>query len=185
MGKKKVILALLLVSFIILFVKNLTKEEPKRIKELTYRTGVPVASAGELNPELPRLKKEFLPPKREKFRMGGRGIFEPLKFVRRKPPAPPPPPPAPEPIHEPEPPKETPMEKAVANFTFIGFLESERVKTIFLSRDEEIFIVKEGDKILKEYLVKKITDSNIVISSQNGSEVLDISLVENQPLRKK
>ena len=79
----------------------------------------------------------------------------------------------------------TPMEKAVAAFTFIGFMEAEKIKTIFLARGDEIYIVKEGDTILGQYLVKRIRDDKITITSSDGSEVLEISLVEHEPLRKK
>ncbi|MBE9503473.1 MAG: hypothetical protein IME96_04800 [Proteobacteria bacterium] len=177
------IFALLFAIFAILFVRNVQKGEQGRVSELTFKTAEAKNVTGEDSGEVLRIKRELLNPKREKFRIGGKWLFEPLQFFVKKPPAPPVKlPPAP-----PEPPVEveTPMEKAMATFTFLGFMESEKVKTTFLSREGEIFIVKKGDSILQEYVVKEITDRNMIISSFDGSETLDIDLVENQPLKKK
>lgn len=181
MDKKTTILVALVVLLVVLFIVNARDGGPKRIAKLTFETGKAAQLKVEAPPELPQLKRDLLAREREAFRMGGKGIFEPLKFKRKKPPPPPPPPPKPEPV--PEPPKETEMEKAVATFTFVGFLEAEKIKTIFLKRRDEIFVVREGDTILAQYVVKRITDNQIVISSRDESEVLEISLIENQPLK--
>ncbi|MDH3973838.1 MAG: hypothetical protein OEV42_06125 [Deltaproteobacteria bacterium] len=86
-----------------------------------------------------------------------------------------------------------PEEKKLATYTFLGFLEKEKDKTIFLSRkpDKEILIVKKGDvlikkntSILQDYVVKKITDDKIMITSSDGSDTFNISLIENEPLKK-
>ncbi len=82
-----------------------------------------------------------------------------------------------------------PPEKKLASFIFLGFLESEKEKTIFLSKDGEIFVVKRGDTLVKksatipqDYVVKIITDEKVVISSSDGSDLMEISLIENEPL---
>lgn len=86
-----------------------------------------------------------------------------------------------------------PQEKKLADFIFLGFLAQEKEKTIFLSRvrDNEIFVVKKGNVIIKKsatitqnYVVKGITDDKIVISSADGTDVMEINLTENEPLRK-
>jgi hypothetical protein len=86
-----------------------------------------------------------------------------------------------------------PEEKKLADFIFLGFLAQEKEKTIFLSRvkDNEIFVVKKGDVIIKKsatitqnYVVKGITDDNIIISSADATDILEINLTENEPLRK-
>ena len=177
------ILAILFALFIILFVSNMQKGEQGRVSKLAFKTGEANSGSLEDAGEVLKIKRELLNPKREKFRMGRKRIFEPLKFFVKK--SPPPPvkllPPPPEPPVE----VETVMEKAMAAFTFLGFMESEKMRTTFLSREGETFIVKKGDSILPEYVVKEITDRNMIISSFDGSEVLDINLVENQPLKKK
>ena len=86
-----------------------------------------------------------------------------------------------------------PEERKLADFIFLGFLTQEKEKTIFLSRvrDNEIFVVKKGDVIIKKsatimqnYVVKAITDDKIVISSADGMDIMEINLMENEPLRK-
>lgn len=86
-----------------------------------------------------------------------------------------------------------PEEKKLADFIFLGFLAQEKEKTIFLSRvrDNELFVVKKGDVIIKKsatitqnYVVKGITDDKIIISSADGTDIMEINLTENEPLRK-
>ncbi len=84
-----------------------------------------------------------------------------------------------------------PIDRELPKFTFLGFLESEKTKTIFLSRKDQILIVKKGDTILKkggnienDYIIKSITEEVMIITSADGSEILEIRLVENQPLRR-
>jgi len=86
-----------------------------------------------------------------------------------------------------------PEERKLADFIFLGFLAQEKEKTIFLSRvrDNEIFVVKKGDVIIKKsatitqnYVVKGITDDKIIISSADGTDIMEINLTENEPLRK-
>ena len=70
----------------------------------------------------------------------------------------------------------------MAQFTFLGFLKKDNKKTIFLSSNNEIFLVKKGDTIAGKYQVADITDEMITIrSSANGGEII-IPLVENRPL---
>lgn len=187
MNRRNISLFILFALFFVLIINNIMRRpEVRRVSELAYKTGAVKVAGEEIEAGLPGIKSGLLSPEREKFRMGKRGIFEPLKFVKKKKPPKPAPKPEPEPEPKPEPePEPTPMEKAVASFTFLGFMEAEKVKTIFLTREGEIYIVKEGDTILDNYLAKRITDNKIVISSYDGSEVLEISLVEHEPLMKR
>ncbi len=67
-------------------------------------------------------------------------------------------------------------------FTFLGFLKKDNYKTIFLSSDKEIFLVRKGDKILGRYEVINLTDEALTISVlSDGSEIV-IPLVENKAL---
>lgn len=181
MNRKKYFLALFLAIFSVLFIRNMQTGEPRRIDELIFKTRDLRSVAAAQNGEAIKIKRELLNPQREKFRMGSSRIFEPLRFAV---PGPRPVEPTPAPPAQERPAVvETVMQKAVATFTFLGFIESERVKTIFLSRENEIFIVKKGDSILNEYMIKEITDAKIVIATADGSEVLEITLVENRPLK--
>jgi hypothetical protein len=73
-------------------------------------------------------------------------------------------------------------QRDMAQFTFLGFLKKDNKKTIFLTSNNEIFLVKKGDIIAGKYQVADITDEMITIrSSTNGGEII-IPLVENRPL---
>jgi hypothetical protein len=64
----------------------------------------------------------------------------------------------------------------------MGFLKKDNRKTIFLSSNNEISLVKKGDMIAGKYLVANITDEMLSIrSSENGMEII-IPLIENRPL---
>jgi hypothetical protein len=79
-------------------------------------------------------------------------------------------------------PQPSPVQRDMAQFTFLGFLKKDNKKTIFLTSNNEIFLVKKGDIIAGKYQVADITDEMITIrSSANGGEII-IPLVENRPL---
>ena len=70
----------------------------------------------------------------------------------------------------------------MAKFTFLGFLKKDNIKTIFLSKDKEIFLAKKGDKIAGRYEIANITDDALMISIlPDGGEII-IPLVENRSL---
>jgi hypothetical protein len=116
-----------------------------------------------------------------------RNIFrlEPLKSSIPVPPPPPPPAPAPQPTQPPPPPPPppSPVRAEMAKFTFLGFLKKEGIKTIFLSKGNEIILVKKGDKIANRFEVTNLTDEALTISSTTESGQIVIPLVENSPLR--
>ena len=108
-------------------------------------------------------------------------------------PTPPPPPPpqksSPQPPVVPpkappataQPPELTPVQRDMAAFTFLGFLKKGDRKTIFLSSNKEIFLARKGDRLAGKYDVTNITDEALLITSQDGGEII-IPLVENKPL---
>ena len=71
----------------------------------------------------------------------------------------------------------------MAKFTFLGFLKKEGRKTIFLSKGNEIILVKKGDKIDNRFEVTNLTDEALTITSTTESGQIVIPLVENSPLR--
>jgi hypothetical protein len=81
------------------------------------------------------------------------------------------------------PPEPSPIQRDMAQFTFLGFLKKENRRTIFLTSNNEIFLVKKGDSIAGKYVVANITDEMLAIRSQeNGGEII-IPLIENRPLQ--
>ena len=125
---------------------------------------------------------------------GGRNIFKPIFEIGVKKPSvplpPPPPPPeikpVPPPVPVPPPPpqviEQTPEQRDLATFTFLGFLKKENRRTIFLTNGKEIFVVKKGDKISGKYNVTSLTDEALTISSLLDGREIVIPLVENKPL---
>jgi len=178
--KEYKILAALLALFLALFLNNLRKAKIKRVDKLTYKTAQRQPTVPPAGPGLPGIETELLTPEREPFRMGKKNIFEPLSFVKKSPPRKAAPPKAVE-KQAPAPLPEI-VPKAIANYTFLGFMEKGKVKTIFLTKEDEVFIVKEGDTLSGDYVVQNITDDFIKISNVDGSEAMTINLVENAPL---
>lgn len=75
-----------------------------------------------------------------------------------------------------------PVQRELAQFTFLGFLQKGNKKTIFLTSNNEIFLVKKGDTILGKYEIAGITDEVLTIRPRdNGGEII-IPLMENRPL---
>ncbi len=72
----------------------------------------------------------------------------------------------------------------MSRFTFLGFLQKENRKIIFLSRDREIFLVKKGDKLAGKYDVASITDDALTIKLAETGEQLVVPLQENRALRR-
>lgn len=123
-----------------------------------------------------------------------RNIFKPLfvdeqKSAKQQAVAPPPPlqpavgaqPPAvPLPV-QPVAMPETPR-RELTRFTFLGFLKKDNRKTIFLAKDRDIILVKQGDVFARRYEASSITDQALTILVADTGEEIVIPLVENQPL---
>lgn len=70
----------------------------------------------------------------------------------------------------------------LARFTFLGFLKKGSVKIIFLSKDNEILLVKKGDKIAGRYEATDISDQALTLKVDDTGDVIKIPLTENLPL---
>jgi hypothetical protein len=126
---------------------------------------------------------------------GGKNIFqglfhaEAIKISVPLPPPPPPPekkpaPPPPPPVQTQSPAvaEQTPLQRDLATFTFLGYLKKDSLKKIFLTNGKEIFVVKKGDKIANKYDVTSLTDESLTITSLADSGEIVIPLIENRPL---
>ncbi|NVN99218.1 MAG: hypothetical protein HXX17_07840 [Geobacteraceae bacterium] len=199
MNRQKAILAALaalLVCSIIYSFMRMPKQE--RVDKLTFRPGMTVQPTrkGQAVSDEVRVRLDLLEKNPGTAPGGGRNIFQPLfesgsalkKVSIPLPPPPPPPekkPPPPAPVQLPTAPavvEQTPLQRDMATFTFLGFLKKDSRKTIFLSNGREIFLVKKGDKISGKYDVTLVTDEAITISSINDGGEIVIPLVENRPL---
>lgn len=97
------------------------------------------------------------------------------------PPPVPPPPPPPMPVAPPVP-ELTPLQRDMAQFTFLGFMKKDGQKTIFLAKDKDILLVKKGDRIAGKYEATGITEERLTIKALDGSGEIVIPLVESKPL---
>jgi hypothetical protein len=194
MSRQRSILAALLLLFAASLVYSVLRmPKQQRVTKLTYRSGMtakPVKAGEGSENDVAKVRLDLLERGSATLQSGGRNIFSSLfaaKPIKTVLPLPPPPPP-PEKITEPpvtvSPPVagSTPLQREMATFTFLGFLKKDNRKTIFLSNDKEIFVVKKGDKIAGKYDVTGLTEEAITITSvASGGEIV-IPLVENRPL---
>lgn len=93
----------------------------------------------------------------------------------------PPPPPAPvveEPISQPAL-ASTPS----AQFAFLGFLQKEVERTIFLADGGEIFVVKKGDRFGhdRQYIISELTAERLVIQNRENQTPVTLSLTDTKP----
>lgn len=106
----------------------------------------------------------------------------------------PPPPPMPPPMQMPVRPLQplTPavdpeagsVARALGQFTFLGFLQKDGAKTIFLTNQGEIFVAKKGDAFgkQKEFVITDVSAETLTIRQGSGPGVITVSLKEQQPL---
>ena len=201
MNRKKVLLAILLLLFAVAVISSFFRmPRQKTADTMKYRPGSPAASrqtvaAVQVSPsDDTALRLDLLDKEPPRFAGYKRNLFKPVFHEELKTlPLPPPPPPRQRPLPQPaskgaaasqptpqaEP---TPVQRDMANFTFLGFLKNGTRKTIFLSSNKEIFLARKGDRLAGKYEVTSITDEALVITSLTGSGEIVIPLVENKPL---
>ncbi len=205
MNRQKLILFLLLLVFAgSLAYSFLRAPKEQHAAALKYRPGAPAGSAvgrgasapaaggGEGRVHLELLDREL--PHSAGFR---RNIFSPIfseevKLPPFKPLPPPPkpvklPPPPPQPLPLPAPLPAPPSAEQIADselakFTFLGFLEKNGEKTVFLSSNNEIFLAKKGSNLGAKFQVTGLSNDAITIKSLAGGREMVIPLVENRVL---
>ena len=74
------------------------------------------------------------------------------------------------------------QQKTLAQFIFLGFLKKDNRKTIFLSKDKQIILVRKGEIFAKLYEASSITDNALTIRVIATGEEIVIPLNENRPL---
>lgn len=169
--QKKILIALTAVLALLITYRILTAEKPKTAP-LTYKRGAVASSpvrqgvlsqAGGADP-----LNVFLERRAEKFPGVARDIFRMENPApRRKPAASQPAPP----VHV-KTPEEIAAEAALSaaeaaradlsKFRFLGYLTS-KDNTVFLSKDGELFIVKSGDQVLRNYKVIETGKDHVVL----------------------
>ncbi len=124
--------------------------------------------------ERPRVYLELLAPEAGDFPGAERDLFAALFPAPARAPAPPPapsapvapPPPAPEretPSSASPPPPSRPVEPPV-RFTYLGFLEADGRRVVFLERDDRIYLAREGETFGDGFRVLELSPDKMVIS---------------------
>lgn len=169
MEQKKKLLYVLLALFVLLLAWRLLTAEERRTAELAYprgtvaaspvRTGLAARAEAAKDPLailLDRKHEKYPGVARDLFRMAN-----PAPKPKALPkPAAPPPPVIPE--KTPEQIAEEASRADLSKFRFLGYL-TDKDSTLFLSKDGELFIVKSGDRVLRNYTVKEAAKDYVVL----------------------
>lgn len=75
-----------------------------------------------------------------------------------------------------------PAPPPLAQFTFLGFLKKGAVKTIFLAKENDILLVRKGDKFAGRYEATDISDQALTLTVSDTGAKIVIPLIENLPL---
>ena len=205
MNRKKLTLFILLIVLVLAVVWSfMSVPRQKTVKTLKYAPGqkqapatpavtaAPQTSAPAAAGDERALRLDLLEQEQSGFKGYRRNIFKPIftdefRLMKQKalaikpPPIPPvavaPPPVAPPPVAQPE-----TLKSTLARFVFLGYLKKDNRKTIFLSKDKDIILVRKGDKFAGRYEAKSITDQALTIVASDSGEEIIIPLLENQPL---
>ncbi len=144
--------------------------------------GAPALSPGSAVDEQ-RVSLELLASGGKKYRGYKRDIFN---YYQPKPKPQPVVKPPPQPVVEPKPvPVVTPqVRQQLARFTFLGFLLKENERTVFLSKRDELFLVKKGDSFGDEnrFEVVGVSPEKLTIRQSGAGGLIEIRLVEEEPL---
>lgn len=209
MNRKKLALFILLIVFALAVVWSyMSVPRQKTVSKLKYApgqplppakpvTGSPVTAAGKAAPvsvaavDERILRIDLLDQEQQGFKGYRRNIFKPIflddvkEMMRRAAaPKPLPLPPVTPPKVEP-PPVVVPVDThqaALARFVFLGYLKKDSRKTIFLSKDKDIILVRKGDRFAGKYEATSLTDQALTIIAIDSGEEIVIPLLENQPL---
>jgi hypothetical protein len=203
MNRQRLILFILLIIMALAMVWSyLNWPRQQTIGSLKYPPGShlvaekrrePAQAAKNARPADGVLRLDLLNQEQPPFKGYRRDIFRPIfvdelrqmkqQAAIQKPALPPPPPPKTgppvvvPPVAMPEPPH-----RELARFTFLGFLKKGNQKTIFLTKDKDIVLVKKGDILPGGYEAASITDQALTILVIDTGEEIVIPLLENRPL---
>ena len=135
-----------------------------------------------------RIDFTFLEAEEQEFPGATRDVFrfvqrrpEPTAVVIEEPEVLAPPPVV---IEEPMVPVEV-VQQALAQFTFLGFLDKGGEKTVFLSSEGSLFLAKRGEKfgLDLEFTVEDISGDLLLVRPDGRDFLIDIPLIEQQKLQ--
>jgi hypothetical protein len=169
--QQKKVLGVLAAVLVLLVLYRVMNSEKQKTAPLTYRPGSvaaapvragissPAASADPLLLFFAKREEPFPGVARDIFRMANPAP-KPKPKAMPLPLGPPPPPPVPE-----KTPEEIAAESSRADlskFRFLGYL-TDKENSLFLSKDGELFIVKSGETVQKNYKVKDAGKDHVIL----------------------
>jgi hypothetical protein len=171
-GKKILILLLVIWVAVLAYNRGIFKGTPVMPERAKPGTLAQVALE-----DIPELRLDLLDSPKTRYKGIKKNIFSPLKFPKPKPKPPPKPPELPpKPVVQPPPPPPSPLEVFTSKVKFIGFLEKEKDRTVFLNMGEDVFVVKSGDIIDGRFRVAEITDTILRLNDEVNGEVGTVEL---------
>lgn len=171
--EKKIAVALFAV-FAALLLYRMVSEEGTKTVPLTYTQGMKTASpvrrgiaapGGSSDPLLVFLERrveKYPGVARDLFRMGGDGQPKKKSALMTKPVPTVTMPTSTIPVKTPEEIAADAARADLSRFRFLGYL-TDKDSSLFLSKEGELFIVKSGDRILKNYQVKAVGKDHVVL----------------------
>lgn len=196
MNRKRILLAVLLgVLAISLFyaffsTPRLEKASPRGPERKASSTGPKAVNVAD--GEQQRIKFDFLADDTAQFPGARRDIF---KYVRRQPVrtepvtrSEPPPPPVAKPAvvrQEEQEDTDDTAAKPRSTFTYLGFLERNGEKIVFLSSSGKLFLAKRGEAfgVNQEFIVEDIFGNFLDVRPAGGGRVMSVPLIDQAKLR--
>jgi len=194
MNRKRMILAALLgvlalcMLYAYLATPRLEKAPPRSASKRTRSAVAKSPDKLQSKVSQDRIDFSFLEAEEQEFQGATRDVF---RFVQRRPEPPAvvveepevqaPPPVV---IEEPMVPIEV-VQQALAQFTFLGFLDKGGEKTVFLSSEGSLFLAKRGEQfgLDLEFTVEDISGDLLLVRPAGRDFLIDIPLIEQQKLQ--
>lgn len=191
MNRKKLILSILLPALALSIGYAFWKSPSQRsVATLKYAPGAPAKKEVRKAPGKTaeaagskRVRLDLLEGTAATFRGFRRNIFKPIFLDEAALAARAAVPPARKPVKAaaPAPPVPYVPPKDTARLTFLGYLKKEGKKTVFLSNESEIFVVKLGGRVAGRYELVRLTDDSLTLRSTVTGDETVIPVAESGP----
>lgn len=82
------------------------------------------------------------------------------------------------------PPQPSRMQRELASFKYNGFVLNDGRKTVFLSKGEEVLVLRQGDSFAGKYVAASITDQLLTIKATDTGEEIIIPVSDDRPVQR-
>ncbi|MFQ5456272.1 MAG: hypothetical protein ACE5EA_08740 [Nitrospirota bacterium] len=179
---KKILVLLLIIWGSLVGYRTITFEEPKRVP-LKYEKGKSFVRGGDkktINDNALKVRFALLSDSNAISPGKPKDIFAPIiikKIEPEKKVVLPQPLPIPEEIlPTPEELEEKRVREELKNFRYLGYLNKKGEEQAFLAKDKDLFVVREKDRIIKDFFLKVIDKDSIIIQEKNTMIEITIDL---------